>query len=73
MDSKKFNVISTNDSAVENEQLKAELAFLIADKRKLVKKVDDIDTKIIGIKEQLRKLSEKKRIDIGITNQDDED
>lgn len=43
------------------EEIISELDLLKAKKRKLVKEIDDYDTQIIGLKEQLRKFEEKKK------------
>ena len=59
-----------NDS---EEQLKRELAYLIADKKKLTRDIDHLDTKIIGIKEELRKRAEQKQTAGAICNQLTED
>lgn len=59
-----------NDS---EEQLKKELAYLITDKKKLAREIDNLDTKIIGIKEELRRRADAKQLASSICNQLSED
>ena len=72
VDSKKFDVISIN-AVVDDEELKTELAFLISDKKKLAREIDNLDTKIIGLKEELRKRAAKRQVALAICNQLTED
>lgn len=55
------------------EDLKKALAYLISDKKKLAREIDELDTKIIGIKEELRRRAEQKQIASSICNQLTED
>lgn len=55
------------------EDLKKNLAYLIADKKKLLREIDDLDTRIIGIKEELRRRAEQKQVASSICNQLTED
>lgn len=66
-------MINLNDS---EEHLKVTLAYLISDKKKLTREIDNLDTQIIGIKEELRKRAEAKQLHSAVCNQfaeDDED
>ena len=56
-----------------SKDLQSELEFLISDKKKLLRQVDDLDTKIIGLKEEMRRRKEKLEADASVTNQDTDD
>ena len=47
-------------SRSEPLDLEKELAILFSKKKKLLAKIDDVDTEIIGLKEELRRQKEEK-------------
>lgn len=56
-----------------SDELYSELSFLIIDKKKLLRQIDDIDTQIIGIKEEIRSRKENAGNNSSILNQDIDD
>ena len=66
-------IIRNGPPTEEDDDVMSELAILISEKKKLRRKVDDLDTKIIGLKEELRRRKEKRDAYNSIAHQDVED
>lgn len=56
-----------------SEEIEKELSFLILEKKKLLKRVDELDTNIIGLREELRNRKMAIQATEAILNQDMED
>ncbi|HVI43190.1 MAG TPA: hypothetical protein VM577_21490 [Anaerovoracaceae bacterium] len=56
-----------------DSEISSDLEFLRMEKKKLLRQVDDLDTKIIGLKEELRRRKEQAEADASVTNQDIDD
>lgn len=58
MQKKKSTILSRSDEEIE---LKKQMDSLQKQRRKLVRKIDDLDTEIIGLRERLLYLKEQRK------------